>query len=235
MDSLNRRARIAGLLYLGLVLIGPFSLIYVPSVLFVPGNAAATASNIAAHASLLRLGIYADILGATLAIFLALALYQLFRDVDRNLGVLVVILGGIFSSALIFVNTLNHFGALFFAQGPAFLSAAFTAAQRDAMVMLFWNLHHYGNVINEMFWGLWLLPLGVLTYKSGFLPRIIGVWLVLNGFAYVAQNITGILWPQSLNTVQNIAFPIQFGEIAFMLWILIIGARQPRAVRPAPA
>lgn len=95
------------------------------------------------------------------------------------------------------------------------------------MVMLFLNLHHYGAIVNEMFWGLWLIPLGVLTYRSGFLPRFLGICLILNAFAYLAQNITGILWPQYLDAVANAAFPVQFGEVAFMLWLLIMGARQP--------
>jgi Domain of unknown function (DUF4386) len=83
------------------------------------------------------------------------------------------------------------------------------------MTMLFLNLHHYGIVINEVFWGLWLLPFGLLVYKSGFLPRIIGAWLVLNCFAYLAQVVAGIL------------FPLQFGELAIMLWLLIVGAKRP--------
>lgn len=85
-----------------------------------------------------------------------------------------------------------------------------------------------------MFWGLWLVPFGMLVYKSGFLPRVLGVWLVLNGIAYVAQHIAGIVWPQYANLVENVALLLQFGEVAIMLWLVIMGARAPRALT-APA
>jgi hypothetical protein len=87
-------------------------------------------------------------------------------------------------------------------------------------------------VVNEVFWGLWLLPFGLLVYKSRFLPRFLGVWLVLNCFAYVAQSVTSIMWPQYEDVVANYSFPIMFGELAIMLWLVIMGAkeRQPSAV-----
>ena len=93
------------------------------------------------------------------------------------------------------------------------------------MTMLFLSLHRYGVIVNEVFWGLWLLPFSMLVYKSGFLPRVLGVWLVLNCFAYLAQSVTGILMPQYLNTVANVVFPLQLGEIAILLWLLIMGAK----------
>jgi uncharacterized protein DUF4386 len=223
MNDLNRKARIAGLLYLGLVLLGPIPLLLVPNALFVPGNAALTSHNIATHEALLRFGIFMDLVLSTLEIFVALALYRLFSDVDRSLATLLALLG-IISVPISFVNELNSVGALLFAKGAPLL-AAFGTAQREAMVLLFVNLHHYGNVFNEIFWGLWLLPFGILVYKSGFLPRILGIWLVLNCFAYIAQNVAGILAPQYMGTIQNIAFPVQFGEVAIMLWLLIMGAR----------
>lgn len=223
MDALNRNARIAGLLYLGLALLGPIYLIYIPNVLFVPGDAVATTHNIASHEALLRLGVFVTIVGSTLEIFLGLALFRLFRNVDQPMALLLLVLA-LVSVPISFLNELNSIGALVFAQGAPFLSA-FSAAQREAMVLVFVTLHHYGNIVNEVFWGLWLLPMGILTYKSGFLPRTIGIWLVLNCFAYLAQNVAGILFPQYLGTIENVAFPVQFGEIAFMLWLLIMGAK----------
>ena len=94
------------------------------------------------------------------------------------------------------------------------------------MVMLFLRLHHYGEVVNEVFWGLWLLPFGMLVYESRFLPRLLGVWLMLNCFAYLAQNVTGILLPQFTGVVNNISLPLQFGEVAIMLWLLLLGANE---------
>jgi hypothetical protein len=227
VSSLSRNARIAGLLYLGVVLLGPLRLIYIPSVLFVTGNAAATAQNISTHEHLFRLGIYADLLTATLEIFVVLALYRLLSGVDRTVATIMVILG-LADVPIYFINTLNDFGALLFARGADSL-AAFAQPQRDAMVVQYLNLHHYGVVVNAVFWGLWLLPFGILVYKSGFLPRILGAWLILNGFAYLAQNFAGVLLPQYVDLVGNVTFPLQLGEIAIVLWLIVIGARDRRA------
>jgi hypothetical protein len=230
MDSLDRSARIAGWLYLALVLLGPLPLLIVPNMLYVPGDAAATAHNVATHEALFRAGILDIVIGGVVEILVALALYRLLSGVDRSLAVALAVLG-IVSVPIAFVNELNSVGALLFAKGTTFLPA-FAPAQREAMVMMFVNLHHYGNVFNAMFWGLWLLPFGILVYRSGFLPRILGVWLVLNCFAYVAQSVTGILWPQYVETVANIAFPVQFGEVAIMLWLIIMGARPRLSFAP---
>ena len=225
MTTLSKNARIAGLLYFGLTLTGPVRLIYIPSVLFVSGSAAATAHNIASHDLLFRAGIFADLLSGVLNVFLALALYRLLAGVDRALAVTMVILGGILSVPIYFLNTLNDVGALLFAHGTDSLSA-FSRPQQEAMTMLFVNLHHYGVLVNEVFWGLWLLPFGLLVYKSDFLPRILGVWLVVNCFAYLAQVVSGVLLPQFSETVANIALPVQFGEVAIMLWLIVIGAKR---------
>ena len=231
MNSLSGKARVAGLLYVLLILVAPIRLIYIPSVLFVTGNAAATAHNIASHEALFRLGIFTDLVTAILDILVVLALYRLLSGVDRGLATLMVIFG-LMDVPIYFVNTLNDFGALLFAGGADFLSA-FTQAQRESITMLFVNLHRDGVTINEVFWGLWLLPFGLLVWKSGFLPRILGAWLVLNGFAYLAQNVAGVLFPQHLDLIENIALPVQFGELAITLWLVIMGANDKRVVTPA--
>jgi hypothetical protein len=222
MSSLSGKARLAGLLYLAVTVVGVFSLLYIPSLIYVPGDAAATAHNIASHEALFRTNIFLEIWGATLEIFLVLALYRLLAVVNRSLAMLMLVLG-LIDVPIFFVNSLNDVGALLFARGADFLSA-FGEPQRDAMVMLFLRLHHYGEVVNEVFWGLWLLPFGLLVYKSRFLPRLLGVWLILNCFAYLAQNVTGILLPQYTMVVSNISLPLQFGELAIMLWLLLLGA-----------
>ena len=191
MTPLSRNARIAGLLYLTL-LTAPLRLIYIPSKLFVPGNASVTANNIAAHETLFRLGILNDLFTATMAIFLTLALYRLFKEVDQGLARLVVILGALMVTPIYFLNTINDAAALLFAKGADFLSV-FDKPQRDALVMVFLRMHGQGILANEVFWGLWLFPFGLLVYKSRFLPRILGVWLVLNCFAYLAISVTGTL------------------------------------------
>jgi Domain of unknown function (DUF4386) len=229
MSSLSRNARIAGLLYLTL-LAAPLRLIYIPTKLIVPGNAGATANNIAAHEMLFRLGILGDLLTGTMAIFLTLALYRLFKGVDEALARLVVILGALVVTPIYFLNTVNDAAALLLARGADFLSV-FDKPQRDALVMLFLRMHRQGVLANEVFWGLWLFPFGLLVYKSGFLPRILGVWLMLNCFAYLATSVTGMLWPQYEERVSNWVFPLMLGEVAIMLWLVIMGAkeRQPLA------
>jgi hypothetical protein len=212
----------------------PLRLIYIPTTLFVAGNATATAANIAAHETLFRLGIVSDLFTGTMVIFLTLAFYRLLKVVDQNLAVLVVILGSLMVTPIYFLNTLNDAAALLLARGADFLSV-FDNPQRDAMVVLFLRLHHQGILVNEIFWGLWLLPLAVLIYKSGFLPRFLGVWLTINGFAYVAISFTGLLFPRYEDRVSNIAFPAMAGELALMLWLLIKGAKvQPLGTSREP-
>jgi len=111
-------------------------------------------------------------------------------------------------------------------RGADFLSI-FDKPQRDALAMLFLNLHFHGLVVDEIFWGLWLFPLASLVYRSRFLPRFLGVWLALAGFAWVLLSLTGILLPQVQDKVDTYTQPAVFGELAFMLWLLIKGAKPP--------
>ena len=165
-------------------------------------------------------------------IFLALALYRLFKGVDQNLAVLMVILGGVLPSAIDFFNVLNDAAAMMLARGADFLSV-FDQPQRNALAMLFLRLHDHENFAAEIFWGLWLIPLAILVYRSGFLPRFLGIWLTINGFAYVALSFTGWLLPQYYAVAFNSAFPVLFGELAFMLWLVIKGAKPKPSVVPA--
>jgi hypothetical protein len=223
MHPTDKAARVAGGFYL-LLLFAPLRLIYIPSALFVGGNATATANNIAAHELLFRLGIVGDLFTGTMMIFVVLAFYRLFKEVDQNLAALVVILGGLTVSPIYFLNTLNDVAALLLARGADFLSVI-EKPQRDALAVLFLRLHHHGVVINEIFWGLWLFPLAVLVIRSRFLPRFLGVWLIINGFAYLISSFTALLLPQYEAMVSNFTFPALLGEIVFMLWLVIKGAR----------
>jgi hypothetical protein len=223
MTSTSKYARTAGFLYLLLVIAATLRML-IPSTLFVHGNAPATANNIAAHETLFRFGIASDLFTGTMVIFVALVLYRLFKGVDQNQAVLMVILGGVLPSAIYFFNVLNDAAALMLVRGADFLSV-FEKPQRDALAMLFIRLHHQEVVAAEIFWGLWLFPLGVLAYRSRFLPRFLGVWLIINGFAYLAMSFAGLLLPQYEDIVSNIAFPAQLGELAFMLWLVIKGAK----------
>jgi len=225
MSSAKNPGRFAGLLYILTSIVGFFAMGYVPRKLFVHGDATATANNIAASETLFRLGIAGELIGMTAFIFVALALYDLLKGVNRRRASLMVTLI-VVSIPIAFLNELNSIAALVLVRGGEFLSI-FEKPQRDALAMLFLNLHHHGIVVAEIFWGLWLFPLGLLVYRSQFLPRFLGVWLIFAGFAWVVLSLTGILLPQYQNKVDSYSQPAFLGEIAFMLWLVIKGARPP--------
>src|SRR5437868_7453272 len=225
MNPTKNPGRFAGLLYLFMSIIGFFALGYVPNKLIVHANTAATSSNISAHEALFRLGIASELIGQAGFIFVALALYDLLKGVNRRHASLMVTLI-VVSIPIAFVNELNSIAALILVRGADFLSIV-EKSQRDALAMLFLNLHHHGFVVAEIFWGLWLFPLGLLVYRSRFLPRFLGVWLALAGCAWIILSLTGILLPQYQDKVDTYSQPAFFGEIAFMLWLAIKGAKPP--------
>jgi hypothetical protein len=236
MHPLKKAARIAGAIYLSMVVTGPFSLIYVPNKLIVRGNAVATADNILAHETMFRLAILADLVGSVIFICLALALYRLLSSVNKTWAGLMVAFV-LISAAVGFLNTINNIAALTLFRGADFLTA-FDKPQRDALGMLFIRLHSQGIFINEIFWGLWLFPFGLLVFRSGFLPRFIGVWLMINCFGWLALSITALFFPTYYGTAFQWSQPILFGELAIMLWLLIRGAKVPTlpsALQPAAA
>ncbi len=231
MHPTDKAARVAGAVYLSLVLTAPFSLLYVPGKLIVRGNAAATADNILAHETLFRLAILADLVGQVIFICLAIALYRLLSGVNKTWAGLMVAFV-LASAAVGFFNTLNDIAALILFRGADFL-AVFDKPQRDALGMLFIRLHSQGIFIDEMFWGLWLFPFGLLVFRSGFLPRFIGVWLMINCFGYVVLSITALFFPAYYEAAFRMAQAVLFGELAIMLWLLIKGAKVPSAAAAA--
>lgn len=226
MSPLRNPGRVAGIWYLLLALTGPLRLMYIPTKLFVFGNATATANNIAAHQWLFRFGILGDLASGVILIFLVLAFYRLFKGVDQRLAVLVAIFGGVMPAVIDFVSVVNDFAVLTVVRGEDFLSV-FNKPQRDALAMLFLRLRDHQNTAGEILWGIWLLPLAVLVYRSRFLPRFLGVWLAINGFAYVIISFTGLLLPHYQAKVFSISLPALFGELAIMLWLVIKGAGPP--------
>src|SRR5262245_31746508 len=232
MQSMNTRARIAGAFYIAASLVGLIRLLIIPSKLFVQGNATATADDIAAHEAFFRIGIFSYLVGATLFIFVTLALYRLLKDVNQELAVLMVILGSLMVVPLFFVDSVNDAGALMFARDTDFLSV-FNKPQRDAFVMLFIRLHDNLTWANAFFWGIWLFPLAVLVYQSGFLPRLIGVWLFIAGMAWVGFSFTRIAAPEYDWVVDKVFNVASFGEILFMFWLLIRGANVKKQISAA--
>lgn len=227
MDSIRRTARLAGAVYLGVVISGLFVLMYVPSRLFVSDNAAATVSNILAHQTLFRTYILAGVVSELLFITVVLMLYRLLKDVNHVQAAVMVLLV-LLTAPLAILSSMNQVATLSFVRGDALL-AVFDKPQRDALAALLLTIDDQGTVIAEIFWGLWLLPLGLLVFRSGFLPRFLGVWLIINGLAYLVISMTGLLLPQYVHTMFLAAQPALIGELAFTLWLLIVGARVQRS------
>jgi uncharacterized protein DUF4386 len=229
MDPMQKTARVAGALYLLVVLSGPFVLLYVPGKLFVPGDATATVHNIATHQTLFRAHIAVSLVSELLFIAVAWTLFRLLKGVHAPLAAVMLALV-LIDAPLAFLGVANEVGALAFIRSPEFLSV-FDKPQRDALAILLINFDRKGTLVSEVFWGLWLLPLGTLVYRSRFLPRVLGAWLVANGLAYVAISLTGLVSPARQGMAMTIATPVLFGEAALMLWLLIVGVRVQRPAR----
>jgi len=234
MHPTDKAARIAGAVYLSMVVTVPFTLLYVPGKLIVSGNAEATAQNILAHATMFRLSILGDLISAVIFICLGIALYRLLKEVSRTWAMLMIAFV-VVSAAVGFLDTLNNIAALILFRGADYL-AVFDKSQLNALGYLFIRLHSQGVFINELFWGLWLFPFGLLVFRSGFLPRFIGVWLMINCFGYVALSMIALFAPDSYAVAFRWAQPLLFGELAIILWLLIKGAKvRPAVPRPASA
>jgi len=228
MNSLKKTARIAGFWYLLMAITGPIGLLYVPSKLIVPGDAAATANNIMASESLFRIGIVSNLLCQLAFIFLVLALYRLLKGVNQQHASLMVALV-LFAVPIAFLNMLNPLAALLLLNGAGFLTV-FEPNQLHALMMIFLNLQEHGNIIAQIFWGLWLFPFGWLVIKSGFFPRILGVLLIIACFGYLAHSLTFLLFPHYEAIVSSYAaIPEAIGELSMVLWLLIKGVNvQPQ-------
>ena len=222
MHPTVKAARIGGGIYLLMVLTAPFSLIYVPSKLIVRGNALATADNILAHETMFRLSIFGDLIGHVIFICLAVALYRLLSNVNKTWAILMVSFV-LVSAAVGYLNALNNIAAVILFRGGEFLDVI-DKTQRDALGMLFVRLHNNGEFISEIFWGVWLFPFGLLVYRSGFLPRLLGVWLIVACFAWIALSITALFFPSHYGAAFTWLQPAFFAEMAIMLWLLIRGA-----------
>lgn len=217
----KRMARIAGAFYLLCALTAPFGLIYVPSKLIVHGDALATAANLRAHELLFRFGIAAGLVSTVAFLLAVLALYRLLSGVDRTLASLMVILAA-FPLPISLVSSATDLVTLNLLHRADFLTA-FDARQLDTLAVSFLALGGPLVVASELFWGLWLFPFGTLVMRSRFLPRVLGVLLLVNGAAYVVVSFTGLLFPQWTNLVNKIAMVPELGELWIMLWLAIRG------------
>lgn len=223
MNSTKKIARIAGFLYLLLALTGAFSILYVPSALVVFGDAAATAERIASSQLLFRAGILSGIVSHVIFVLLVLVLYHLLREISRKQAMLMVTLV-VISVATGFVNTINQLGALIALSGAEFLSV-FEEPELDALAYLFIRLHSHGIQIIQIFWGLWLFPFGLLVYQSRFIPKILGVLVIIAGVGYLLGTITFLILPQYQSALSTLITILEMGELPIILWLLIVGVK----------
>lgn len=230
MVPAKRDARLAGWLYFLFGVSGPFCLMYVPNKIMT-GDAVSTAANIVAHEMLLRTSVVVWLLGMALWIVLAVALYRLFNGVSRTLALLLVVFVAV-SAGIGMLNELNNLAAIVVLRGNEFVGSL-TQPQREAAATLFLRLHGEGNAINEMLWGLWLLPFGLLIVRSRFIPRLLGIWLLLDGVAWMVVSTIALVAPGYNDLAFKAGQPAFFAELAVMLWLITIGVRGRVAERSA--
>lgn len=224
MKSRILQARLAGFIYLAVAVTGAIGIIYIPSRFIIHGNAVETAANIMNSASLFRLGMLVYLLCQISYAFLVVVLYRLFRETDRNLALLMLVLV-VAAIPVAFLNILNQFAALVLFSGADFLHV-FDTDQLYSMGLVFLSLFEHGIYVVEIFWGLWLLPFGLLVIKSGSIPRILGILLIISCTGYLADSLIFILLPEGVEIVSPyVTMPSAIGELSIILWLIIKGVR----------
>jgi len=226
MESLKGTARRAGFFYVMVAVLTPFVLLYVPGRLYVTGDASATVANIAANQPLFVAAILVGLVSQVLFVLVILALYRLFKTVDEPLAAVMAAFI-LLQVPLSFVAMSNEVATLHFIRDGGALNA-FGAPERNALIMLMMSVDRLGVLVSQFFWGLWLLPLGALVIRSNFLPSFLGLWLILNGLAYIALTVIGLVTPELREQAFTLAIPLMFGELALALWLLIVGIRPKR-------
>lgn len=225
--SPKRLARIAGLLYLAVGVLGAFAFAAVYSRMYVAGDAAATAGNLIANAGLVRLGVAADLIQVVVWLFLSMTLYALLGHASAFAARAMVILVAI-GAALSFVNILFEFVGLRLATGQVDLGAA-GGVGSGSLSLLMLELQHYGYAIAGILFGLWLMPLGYLGVKSAMFPKALGVALVVGGGGYLADTLAAIVAPELTAAIHPLAALLGIiAEVSMLAFLLVKGVRSPR-------
>ena len=223
MDTTKKTARLAGLLYLIVVILAPISIIYIPSKTIVRGDTVATANKILANEFLFRTGIVTHLLCVIIFLFLALVLYRLFKQVNENQAKLMLALVTV-QIPVQFVIEICKITSLMIFKGE--LLKTFELQQSQEIAMLFLRFNGYGILVLEILFGLWLIPFGLLVIKSGFIPKIFGILLIITGIAYCFEFFISLLFPEYRAFLSQFIFVFYFGEPAIMLWLLIKGVKE---------
>jgi Domain of unknown function (DUF4386) len=225
METISKQklAKTAGILYLFIVILGFWGIMYVPSQTVVRGDAVATMNKIISNEFFFRSGIAGNLASSVIFLFLALTFYRLFKNTDENLAKALVVLV-IVQTPVVFVSEALNVSALMVAKGE--LLKSFEVIQRQEFVLFLLRTSKYTIIILEIFWGLWLIPLGQLILKSGYLPRIIGIFLILGGIAYVIEVMDYILLSEKLSFITDyFAFLYSVAELSTVFWLLIKGVK----------
>ncbi len=224
MDTLTKQMRKAGLLYLLMAGTSGFGLMYFQNSVFVAGDAVATVNNIVAKGWMVPFAMLVELAGQVVFLFLALALYNLFKPVDKRMSVQLVLLVAA-SVPFTFAVTLFQVGAIIASLNPSFLSTLHLSAG-VSLAMLCAEIYRRGIMLAGIFWGLWLLPFGMLTVRSGFIPKVIGILLLAGGIAYLIDSVAYFLVPDVYTTVNAILIlPMSTGEFVAIFWLLFRGLR----------
>lgn len=221
--SLKKTARVAGLLYLLVIITGVYGIMFVSSQINLKGEATVVANNVLSHEFLYRTGVINDFISNIFFVLLVLALYKLLKQVNERRAKLMAVLVIVQIPAVFIMESFNITSLMIF-KGQIFQTLELSA--RQDIAMLFLNINEYGMMALELFWGLWLIPLAQLVYKSGFIPRIFAILLMINGIAYMFDSIVFMLLPQlHAFTNQYLLIFIIPGEFSIMLWLLIKGVK----------
>jgi hypothetical protein len=229
MGSLKARAHRAGILYFVFMIVAILGEFVLPN-FQVQGDAAATARKIAEGVATYRLAILTGFVTLLVFVFLVSSLYGLFKDVNRGLARLMVLLVVVGVSVAL-ANMILKFVPLVFLRNADALPA-FEKPELDALAFAALRLHSAGAILTMCFWGLWLFPFGLLVIRSGFLPKILGFLLLVAGFAYVAGSVTALVLPDHRQAASRVLMPLYFGEVPIIFWLLLMGAKERKSGEP---
>jgi hypothetical protein len=227
VNQIRSLARRAGWLYFLQCAPAPFAYLYVPNLLLATPDAAATAERVRASAGLLRAAVLAELLSATVLVFTLVAFYRLFRRVDENVSAILAVMM-VVSVPISFVNAIFNVAPLVLINNPAIASSLGTG-EVAALVTLFLRLHGYGLLVNQIFWGLWLFPYGILIRRSGFIPRGLAYPLYAAGAAYVVNTLGILLLPPALRWIAQAVMVLGLGELPALFYLMFWGARSTTA------
>jgi len=226
MNTNKKTARIAGFLYLSFIVFSAIANAVGRKGIIIDGDAAATAANIIAQGTLFRVGFVSDLLSALLFLLTAWALYALLKQVNRTLALLFLLLN-LCGVAMQCFSMILLYAALPLASGGGYL-AAFTTDQLNAQAMFFLGLYNAGFTSAQLFYGAWLFPLGYLVFKSGFLPRILGIVLLVHCVGWLMTFLQSFLFP-GFEAITYVSYPLGFiAEFGLTLWLLIMGAKEQK-------